>query len=145
MKLVKQETEYWCGPAAVSMALQDDYFWPSISQSEWAQFMGTTTEGTGYEGIKKAFREFNGTVGLVIGTEIRAEGSGLAFTIDALLKLPRYWVIYDRHRDHWMAAQCFPDLRIVTIHDPEDASKMTMTLETFVRHFLSHDEDMLIC
>lgn len=54
----KQERNYWCGPATCQVL--DDTFGNYVSQSTYAAYMGTTTNGTDFTKVDDALRYFTG-------------------------------------------------------------------------------------
>lgn len=57
----KQERNYWCGPATVQVI--DDYWGASVSQQTYANYMGTTTDGTDFSRVDNAIRYYTGQSG----------------------------------------------------------------------------------
>ena len=53
-----QERSYWCGPATCQIVTH--YFGRLVSQSTFASFMGTTTNGTAFYRVADALRNYSG-------------------------------------------------------------------------------------
>lgn len=101
--MFKQRRPYWCGPAAL-VALQIELGrGPALTQAEWADLAGTTRNGTGPAGLKKA-------LALLSDFEISRKRS----------RPFRLAIVFDRFRDHWIVARCA--FGAVLVLDPLDGS-----------------------
>lgn len=52
----KQDTGYTCGPTSMSMGLTEMFPGTGSREAELARYAGTTTSGTGHEGLRTAFK-----------------------------------------------------------------------------------------
>lgn len=66
-----QERGYWCGPATTQII--DDYWGTTISQSEIARLLGTTTDGTWFPSIAPVLRQLTG-VSYVVSARVATSG-----------------------------------------------------------------------
>ena len=57
-KVIRQETNYWCGPNAVQQVFYE-LTGKLVSESLIAKYAGTTTAGTGHAGLEKAIKQLS--------------------------------------------------------------------------------------
>jgi hypothetical protein len=103
-----QATNYYCGPASGYAVLQGRGI--SVTQSELASKMGTTTDGTGLYNVAPALNQYNGTNGnsfhyatmagyQLTGESMTATEWAIKFTNAAITTIMGgYGVIYDVHQ-----------------------------------------------
>jgi hypothetical protein len=103
-----QETTYYCGPASGYAVLAGRGI--SVTQSELAQKMGTTTDGTGFYNVSGALNQYNGVGGnrfyystmpgyVLTGESMTATEWAIKFTNAAITTLlGGYGVIYNIHQ-----------------------------------------------
>lgn len=98
-----QERDYWCAPASGYAVLKGRGI--SVTQSELASKMGTTTSGTLLGNVAPALNQYNGRNGnyfryvLLEGPGYTAPGWPVEFTNSAISTiLGGYGVIYDVHQ-----------------------------------------------
>ncbi len=98
-----QERPYWCGPAALVAVQLELGAGPQLTQAEWAQLAGTTPEGTGPAGLKRALRLL--TPFRVVRRRQQPFSLG---------------IVFDHWRDHWITVRGAPGAAVVL--DPWDGS-----------------------
>lgn len=131
-----QERPYWCAPATCQIITH--YWGPLYSQSTFAQYLGTTVDGTDFSKVDDALRHFSGKSYYYYGAVDDFNtfmghceyGIGVKhYPIAADVKiLARDWPLYlSDHAGHVIPVEAFDERYLpyrVRINDPYDESSI---------------------
>ena len=106
--VIKQERPYWCGPACLQLLARHGPLkaMRCRRQAFFAKLAGTTTDGTGIPGLKRA---------------LKAMGFGFQ-PVHGIMDPTKSWpsdmgIVYDHINDHWMVMGRFGTN--VVFYDPD--------------------------